>query len=268
MDLRRAFDEAATDFDRLGHYLWDPLAARTLAHSRPAPAERVLDACCGTGASALPTAELVGAAGSVDAVDISAEMISRLLEKARGLPQLRPSVADVCTWRGTDYDLVQSVMGIFFLRSMAESTTNLAAACRPGGRVCFTIWRRGAVDDAGRLLAAAREEMTGRRVEERPPHLVDELGDPDRYHAWLGARGLVDVAVAVEPLTVPMTGEAGWLTIVGSGFRGLLSDLEQPEQFAVRRRYETLLTERGPSELDATSLVGTGTWPGPPASND
>lgn len=264
-DTRRAFDEAAADFDRLAPHLWTPLAERMLAHARPAPGEHVLDACCGTGASALPTAELVGPDGLVDAVDISAPMIDRLTAEAAALPQLRPWTGDVTAWTGQAYDLVQSAMGIFFLPSMADSTARLAAACRPGGRVCFAIWQRGAMVDAGRRLTTAKAEVTGQQAGERPPHPIDDIDDADRYADWLRARGLTEVSVAVEPLTVPMTGDVPWLVVIGSGLRGMLTDLDQPAQVAVRDRYQALMIEQGPAALDATSLVGIAVWPGPPS---
>ena len=48
----------------LDEVLWDPIARATVLRSHPMFDERVLDACSGDGASVLPTAELVGPAGS------------------------------------------------------------------------------------------------------------------------------------------------------------------------------------------------------------
>ncbi|WP_216907578.1 hypothetical protein [Nocardia noduli] len=52
----KAFDSTGGDFDRLGEYLWEPIGAATVAATGPQLGERVLDVCCGTGASAIPAA--------------------------------------------------------------------------------------------------------------------------------------------------------------------------------------------------------------------
>lgn len=46
-------------------------------------------------------------------------------------------------------------MRIFFLPDMASSTQALAARCRPGGRVAFTVWHRGTAVAAGEALTVA-----------------------------------------------------------------------------------------------------------------
>jgi ubiquinone/menaquinone biosynthesis C-methylase UbiE len=62
--LRRAQDHASS-------LLWDPLGEAYVDLVAPAPGDRVLDACCGAGASAIPAARAVGASGTVDAVDLT-----------------------------------------------------------------------------------------------------------------------------------------------------------------------------------------------------
>ena len=81
-DALGTFDEAAHAFAALAPTLWDRLAAATLAALDPCPGEKVLDACCGTGASALPTAERVGPTGGMDAVDLAEPMLDLLRAEA------------------------------------------------------------------------------------------------------------------------------------------------------------------------------------------
>ncbi|WP_260478999.1 methyltransferase domain-containing protein [Kibdelosporangium aridum] len=54
------------------------MGAATVAVAGPKPGDRVLDACCGAGASAVPAARLVGPEGVVDAVDLSGAMVDAL----------------------------------------------------------------------------------------------------------------------------------------------------------------------------------------------
>lgn len=258
----RAFDTAAADFDRLGEYLWRPIAAATLARTAPAAGERVLDACCGTGASALPTAEAIGAAGRVDAVDLSEGLIEILRQRAAGYSQLYPHIGDVTAWPDGGYDLVQVVLGIFFFPDMTAGTEYLISRVRPGGRAGFTIWRRGAVETAGKHLATAVAAVTGTPPPPpRPAHPVDELNQPEPFGTWLGERGLTDITVAEHELRLSMTPEIAWLLITGSGFAGALTELDAAQTAAVRDAYLTSLDNAGIRDLDATTLIGVGRRP-------
>lgn len=65
------FDAGHQHFLALSPSLWDPIGRASVAAAQPGTDQRVLDACCGAGASAIPTAEAVGATGIVDAdVDV------------------------------------------------------------------------------------------------------------------------------------------------------------------------------------------------------
>lgn len=255
----RAFDTAAADFDRLGEYLWQSIAAATVECTAPASGHRVLDACCGTGASALPAAERVGPAGRVDAVDLSESLIAVLRRKGSGYPQLHPYIADVTTWPQDGYDLVQVVLGIFFFPDMTAGTEHLISRVRPGGRAGFTIWRRGTMEAAGKHLGAALTAVTGATQPVRPPHPIDQLNQPDPFRAWLGNRGLVDVTVTEHELRLPMTPEIAWLVVTGSGYAGALAELDQAQTAAVHDAYLTSLGKDRIRELDATTLIGVGT---------
>lgn len=74
---------------------------------------------------------------------------------------------------------------------------------------------------------------------EREKYLFDRINQPDTYAAWLTERGLTGVAVTTHDLRLTMTPEVAWLVVMGSGYRGALA------------------------KLDATTLIGTGTSPGP-----
>ncbi|MBB4932932.1 SAM-dependent methyltransferase [Lipingzhangella halophila] len=266
--LRRGFDTAAADFTSLGEYLWEPIGNAIAATTSPQPGERVLDACCGTGASAIPAAQLVGANGLVDAVDVSGPMITELRARAAQLPQLRAHHRDITAWDGGDptgYDVVQSGLGIFFLPDMTAGTESLVAMARPGGRAAFAIWRGDAMAAAGRHLNRAVAAVTGgEEAPPRKPHLIDRINQADGFARWLGQRGLSDVQVAVNERSLPMTPELAWLVILGSGFRGALAQLPASAVASVRERYLTLLSEEGTDTLDATTLIGSGTTPTPP----
>ena len=258
-ELRGAFDAAAADFTALGRHLWEPIGAVAVSMACLQPGERVLDACCGTGASAIPAARLVGRRGLVDAVDLSEPMIGELWWLSKDLPQLRAHRADVTSWTAGGYDVVQSALGISCFPDMAAGTEHLISLARPGGRAVLTIWRDGAMLAAGRHLRRAITEATGvPPPQSREPRPVERINQVDRYVAWLRERGLVDVEVAVNRLALTMTPEVAWLVIAGSGFRGALAKVPAHALDAVREFYLASLRDEGMAELDATTLIGSG----------
>ncbi|MEU4689452.1 methyltransferase domain-containing protein [Actinoplanes sp. NPDC023714] len=257
----RAFDDAARDFERLGDHLWKPIGRATADRTAPAPGERVLDACCGTGASAIPAAERVGGGGHVDAIDLSEPLIRELTRLAAGLPQLHPRAADATTWPGTGYDVLQVVLGIFFLPDMAAGTAYLIGRLRPGGRAGLTIWRRGAVEVAGRHLSAAVTRVTGTEIPRRPTGPLEHINEAATYRPWLEQRGLTGVEVVTHELTLHLTPELAWLLVTGSGYVAALTGLTPEQVDAVRETYLDSLSRDGVDELDATTLIGLGSRP-------
>ncbi|MEU4563427.1 class I SAM-dependent methyltransferase [Actinoplanes sp. NPDC023936] len=255
----RAFDTAASDFDRLGQHLWKPIGQATVDLTAPSAGQRVLDACCGTGASAIPAAHRVGDTGHVDAVDLSAPLIKELRRLAAGLPSLRPHTADVTAWPGTGYDVVQAVLGIFFFPDMAAGTEHLIRCARPGGRVGLTIWRRGALEVVGRHLQQAVARVTGKPAPPRPASPIETISDADAYGEWLSQRGLTSVTVHTREMRLRLTPEIAWLTITGSGFVATLSGMDAPRIAGVRDAYLEALSQAGVTEFDATTLIGIGT---------
>ncbi|MDE3107870.1 MAG: class I SAM-dependent methyltransferase, partial [Acidobacteriota bacterium] len=105
---------------------------------------RVLDLCCGAGASALEAARRVGERGRVVAVDVS----SRLLEHARrraareGLSNLDFVLSDATRLDVADatFDAVVCVFGVFFAADRPSFVDEMRRLTKPGGRVALTTW--------------------------------------------------------------------------------------------------------------------------------
>jgi ubiquinone/menaquinone biosynthesis C-methylase UbiE len=74
--IGEVFSAGAEEFHRWSPLLWDPVGQATAQAAFPTPGERVLDACCGAGASALPAARAVGPDGRVDAVDLARSLLA------------------------------------------------------------------------------------------------------------------------------------------------------------------------------------------------
>lgn len=75
--LTDVFNSTSADFDAVTPEVWGPAGTALAAAAGLRAGDRVLDICCGTGASALAAARLVGPEGAVTAVDFAAELIER-----------------------------------------------------------------------------------------------------------------------------------------------------------------------------------------------
>ena len=85
-----AYDAASDHFDDAPLSFWDRIGRRTV-EGLALPSEcNVLDVGCGTGASALPAARVVGPNGLVIGVDLAARLLDRGRDKAQalGLPNV------------------------------------------------------------------------------------------------------------------------------------------------------------------------------------
>ncbi|HEU4757948.1 MAG TPA: methyltransferase domain-containing protein [Agromyces sp.] len=259
-----ASGDAAEAFVRLDAVLWDPIARATLLRSNPRFDERVLDAEAGDGATALPTAELVGPGGVVDAVDRSEAMIARLRDRAgERMPQLRTHVGDATTWPYTGYDLVQCVLGVFRFDDVEQGTRHLVECARPGGRVAITVWAHGAFDPVGDVLAAALpgddDRVPAPDAGARPT--IGRAETAGTFAHWLGERGLVDVRAEAVPRHLELTPELAWRLVAGTGFRTLLGDLDDEAVAAVRERFLDKLDSRDTTAVDVTTIVAVGHRP-------
>src|SRR6185369_17584618 len=81
------YNAAADRYDDPANVFWERFGRSTVERLRPAPGSRVLDVCCGSGASALPAAVMVGPTGFVLGVDLAEKLLELARAKAteRGL---------------------------------------------------------------------------------------------------------------------------------------------------------------------------------------
>ncbi|WP_438853812.1 class I SAM-dependent methyltransferase [Agromyces sp. M3QZ16-3] len=266
---------ASTDADgtstELDEVLWDPISRATVLRAAPRFDERVLDACAGTGTSALPTAELVGPGGLVDAVDVSGARLATLADRTgTHVPWLRVHAADATTWPYTGYDLVQCVLGASSFEDASAGVEHLVQCARPGGRVAVTVWADGAFAPLPELLASALAEG-----EDLEPALdgdgdgvVSGAGTAGGFAHWLAERGLVDVRAEAVPRHLDLTRERSWALVGGTRMRALLGDLDDEAIEAVRERYLAAIEERGVASVDLTTLIGVGHRPDRAAAGD
>ena len=113
-------------------------------YSRPAAGMRVLDLASGTGEPGISLAERVGPAGSVTAVDQSAELLEVAAERARlkQLPNFITQAADAhkLPFADQNFDLATCRFGVMFFSDVEGALRELRRVLKPGARACFAAW--------------------------------------------------------------------------------------------------------------------------------
>lgn len=179
-----------------------------------APGERVLDVGCGSGPTTRRAAELVAPGGWVAGIDVSAGM----LEAAATVPTANDAVpiewieADVAAWRPTvdPVDVVMSRFGVMFFEDPPAAFANLAAACRPGGRLCVVVWDRRDRSALFQVPLAATSEVLTERGVPLADLPVDggafSLSEPAHVKALLEGAGWADVEAVPHTVSLPVGG--------------------------------------------------------------
>jgi ubiquinone/menaquinone biosynthesis C-methylase UbiE len=136
---------AASDFyDHPVNSFWERYGRGTVARLRIKPGARILDVCCGSGASAIPAAEAVGPQGFVLGVDLADNLLTlaRTKAKRRHLNNIEFRAGDMLDLQlpAMGFDAVICVFGIFFVPDMQEAVRELWRHVRPSGRLAITTW--------------------------------------------------------------------------------------------------------------------------------
>ena len=258
-----AFTDGALQFEAWADKLWDPMGRDVVEAAVLQPGEKVLDACCGTGAATLPAALAVGPEGTVDGVDLSTGLLRIAAANLgeRGILNTTLTEADVTQWRGhRTFDAVLCSYSMFFFGDMDAGVEHLASMLRPGGRIVMSTWVEGALEPfAGLILAAAikeRPRLAG--VEPLPNQNMGRVNSAEKFTAWLSERGLEDISVTQHPLTLTVDDTMAWNLVMGSGWRTLLP--RDPEAIARVRR--DFMASVGPvSEMNSNALIATASAP-------
>jgi SAM-dependent methyltransferase len=121
-----------------------PVLKLVLDRAALLPGQRVLDLGCGTGASTIRAAGIVGAAGHATGIDISHVMLDRAHIRAASAKATNVAftLADAQThpFAPAQYDIMISRFGMMFFNDPAAAFANIARAIRPGGRMVFAAW--------------------------------------------------------------------------------------------------------------------------------
>jgi SAM-dependent methyltransferase len=248
---------AADHFDDPALSFWDTYGRRTVDRIGLRPGAVVLDACCGTGASALPAAHRVGPGGRVLGVDLAEPALARARSKAssQGLTNTEFRTADI-ERTGLDaesFDAVVCVFGVFFVPDMAAAVAEMWRLIRPGGVLAVTVWGPQWLEPATTAfwtaVGAERPDLV------RGFHPWTRVTDPDALSRLFADGGAATPEVAAEPGTHPLPRAEDWWTIVlGTGYRATVLQLDPAAADRVRAASTGELRRQNVHELQ-TNVV-------------
>jgi ubiquinone/menaquinone biosynthesis C-methylase UbiE len=256
------YNAAADSYDDAANSFWERFGRATIERLRPPLGSRVLDVCCGSGASALAAAEMVGPDGFVIGMDLAARMLelARIKAEARGLRNVEFRVGDMLDLHlpASEFDAVVCVFGIFFVPDMPAAIRALWRVVRPGGRLAITTW-------GPRFFEPATTAFWDSIREVRPDlyrgfNPWDRICDPASLRALLRDGGVDDAEVVAEAGMHPIPSpEAWWSAVLGSGYRGTLEQVDATDRERVRVANLNYIRNSGVRSVEANVVYAIAT---------
>jgi len=223
------YNAAADHFDNGPLAFWDKCGRATVERLRLRPGATVLDVGCGSGASAIPAAEIVGPRGRVVGVDLA----DRLLELARAKAASR-KLANVEFHQGDmtalgfpdgSFDAVVCVFAIFFVPDMVSQVRELWRMVRPGGQLAITTW--------GPRMFEPGSAAWWNAVRQHRPDLVsvynpwERIVTPEAVAKLLADSGIAGAEVVAESGRQALGSPDEWWDVVcGSGYRWTVDQMD------------------------------------------
>jgi ubiquinone/menaquinone biosynthesis C-methylase UbiE len=254
------FDDPALGF-------WDRCGRRTVRLLGLEPGMRVLDVCCGTGASALPAAKAVGNVGRVIGVDLSENLLELAQQKAKALQLgniefLKADMTEL-PFAQESFDAVIIVFGIFFVPDMEGQVRKLWRLVKPGGKLAVTTWGPRFFEPAYTEWRAALAILA--------PEWVTDFNPWDRITTVEAVQRLIDEGLAgsdkgmgrevnlvaedcAHTLSAP---EDFWRIALGSGLRWAIEQMGESKATLLKEMLLRRLTERpeGPVRSIETNAI-------------
>jgi ubiquinone/menaquinone biosynthesis C-methylase UbiE len=260
------YNAAADSFDAPPLAFWDRVGRRTLAKLSLSQSARILDVCCGSGASAIPAAEIVGPSGRVLGVDLAENLLDLARRKADrlGLKNIEFLQADFESLdpSAETFDAVVCVFGIFFVSDMSAAAGHLWRLVRPGGQLAVTTWGRRVLEPGNSTFwEAVRAEEPSLYKTFTP---WERINEPATLSSMLLEGGVQAGEVLAEESHQPLDSpEDFWTIALGSGYRGTIEQLNPAARDRVRRAPLNSLIKNGVRRVETNAVYAIARKPLP-----
>lgn len=251
------YNAAADFFDAPAVSFWDRIGRRTVERMSLKHGACVLDACCGSGASAIPAAKAVGADGRLLGVDLAENLLrlARVKASQLGLAHAEFRLGDIEELDPSreTFDAVICVFGIFFLPDMPTGVRCLWRVIRPGGQLAITTW-------GPRVLEPGSSAFWNAVRKERPDlyksfNPWDRINEPRALSAMLLEAGVRADEVLAEADAQPLSSpEDFWTIALGSGYRGTIEQLDPEARERVRQATLDYISEHNVQSVETNAV--------------
>jgi ubiquinone/menaquinone biosynthesis C-methylase UbiE len=254
------YNAAADFYEHPANTFWERYGRRTVERLGLTAGQRVLDVCCGSGASAIPAAKIVGPGGSVTGVDLAQNLLELARSKAQqqGLENINFQSGDMTRlpFEDDSFDVVVCVFGIFFVPDMESALRELKRVLRTGGKLAITTW-------GPRFFEPANTAFWN-SVRNARPDLYKGFNPWDRIcevhdlRALLEAAGLKELHVEAESGSQPVNSpDDWWAMIMGSGYRGTVEQLDHKAREEVRKQNLDFIENAAIRSVEANVVYAT-----------
>ena len=260
----RTFGAAAGHYSLGALSFWDRFGAATVARLPLAVGDSVLDLCCGAGASAIPAAHAVGAAGRVVGIDVAGPLLELAVARAarEGLANVEFRQGDAtCTGLpGGSFDAVVCVFGVFFAPHMTAFMQEMWRLVAPGGALTVTTWGPGLFEPASSQFWECVREIEPSLYKAFNPW--DEITTPEALADLFSLAGVPDPAVAAAPAQHHLDSpDRFWDVVLGSGYRATVDALSPEQRHRMQGRLLSELRSHKVTVLRTDVVFGTAERP-------
>lgn len=257
-----AYNAAAGSYNASPLSFWNYFGSRTIELLSLPVGSRVLDVCCGAGASALPAAQSVGPTGKVIGIDLSEKLLELARMKAADLTNIDFELGDMLGLRfpSENFDAVVCVFGIFFVPHMEMAVRELWRCVRPGGQLAVTTWGPNLFEPANSVFWRSIKKVRPELHKAYNPW--DRITDPVSLEKVLNGGGVESRKIIAENRLHPINSTEDWWTIIlGSGYRGTIEQLSQSDRQRVKEANLAFIRDKKISSIETNVLYALANKP-------
>ena len=251
------YNASSDYYDHPSNTFWERFGRRTIQRLPIREGTRILDVCCGSGASAIPAGEKVGSDGFVLGVDLAERLLklARVKASSRGLKHVEFRRGDMLDLglSESSFDTVVCVFGIFFVPDMPSAVRELWKLVRPGGQLGITTW--------GPRFFEPVNTVFWNTVREVRPDLYkgfnpwDRICEASAVKSMMAEGGVFAQNIEAEYGTQELeTPDDWWSMIMGSGYRGTVEQLSAEDRRYVREVNLSYIRREGVEHVETNVI--------------